>query len=226
MKTSRIAKETAKIADKVPHTEAIGRRQTRSSFAASLPAFSADATTTRQTRDLTTKQEDDSVSDSPLSSTTSSVAFDIEDLPESMIPPSLKRKRQVGSPSRLTSISTSPINQSLPQNEATEIKNNGGKFKKARRQLSKRTAKEAGKVEIYPPADWAQIYDAVKEMRKTVLAPVDTMGCERLAEEHISPRVSISNPFSKMVKAPFSQLNLYVGPTLPNSNCPNALIPN
>ena len=57
MKASRIAKGTAKITE--PHTEAIGRRQTRS-FAALLQAFSADATTTSQTRDLTVKQEDGS----------------------------------------------------------------------------------------------------------------------------------------------------------------------
>lgn len=187
MKTSRIAKETAKIAEKVPHIESIGRRQTRS-FAASLQAFSADA---RQTRDLTVKQDDDSGdSDSPLSSASSSVAFDIEDFAESIIPSSLKRKRQVGSPS-LTSISTPPITQTLPQKEELDIKDNDVKFKKARRQLAKKTANEVGEVEIYPPTDWAQIYDAVKEMRKTVLAPVDTMGCERLAEEHVSPRVSI-----------------------------------
>lgn len=189
MKTSRINKGTAKITDKVPHTETIGRRQTRS-FAASLQAFSADATTTSQTRDLTVKQEDNfGNSDSPLSSAATSVALDIEDFAKSTIPPSLKRKHQVGSPRR-TSTSTPPITQSLPQKEALDIKENG-KFKKARRELAKKTANEDGKVDIYPPANWAQIYDAVKEMRKTVLAPVDTMGCERLAEEHVSPRVSI-----------------------------------
>lgn len=183
MKTSRIAKETAKI----PYTEAISRRQTRS-FAASLQAFSAHATTTRQTRNLTVKQEDDSEdSEPPLSSATSSVAFDIEDFAKPIKSPSLKRKR----PPSLTSNSIPPITQSSPQKEAQDVKDNDGKFKKARRQLAKKTAKEAEKVEIYPPADWAQIYDAVKEMRKTVLAPVDTMGCERLAEEHVTPRVSI-----------------------------------
>lgn len=190
MKTSRIAKETAKITDKVPHTEAIGRRQTRS-FAASLQTFSAGATTTSQTRDLNVKQEDDSWDrDSPLSSAATSVALDIEDFARPTIQPSLKRKRQVGSP-RLASTSTPPITQSLPQKEALDTKENDGKLQKARRQLAKKGANEDGKVEIYPPASWAQIYDAVKEMRKTVLAPVDTMGCERLAEEHVSPRVSI-----------------------------------
>jgi endonuclease-3 len=45
------------------------------------------------------------------------------------------------------------------------------------------------RVEIHPPPNWEEIYEAVKEMRKKVLAPVDTMGCETLAQEHSSPRV-------------------------------------
>lgn len=191
MKTSRIAKRTAKISDKVPHTKAtIASRQTRS-FAASLQAFSAHATTNSQARNLTVKQEDDSGdSDSPLSPAASSLAPDIEDFAKSTNLPSLKRKRQVGSPG-LTGISTPPITESIPQKEALDIAKNDGRIKKARSQLAITTANQDGKVEIYPPTNWAQIYDAVKEMRKTILAPVDTMGCERLAEEHVSPRVSI-----------------------------------
>jgi endonuclease III len=33
-----------------------------------------------------------------------------------------------------------------------------------------------------PPKNWLEIYERVKEMRKHVVAPVDTMGCERLPE--------------------------------------------
>lgn len=202
MKTSRIAKETAKISDRVSHTKAIGSRQTRS-FAASLQAFSAHATTNSQARNLTVKQEDDSGdSDSPLSSVASSLACDIEDFAKSTIPPSLKRKRQVGSP-RLTSISTPPITESIPQKEALDIAKNDGRVKKARSQLAITTANQDGKVDIYPPTNWAQIYDEVKEMRKILLAPVDTMGCERLAEEHVSPRVSIRIRLCTYLKVPF-----------------------
>jgi endonuclease-3 len=66
-----------------------------------------------------------------------------------------------------------------------------GKTKKARRQPAKGFLNEAGEVEIHPPANWRETYEAVKEMRKTILAPVDTMGCETLAEKHISPRVRV-----------------------------------
>ena len=37
------------------------------------------------------------------------------------------------------------------------------------------------------PPNWEQIYEITTEMRKKVVAPVDTMGCESLAEAHRSP---------------------------------------
>lgn len=43
-----------------------------------------------------------------------------------------------------------------------------------------------------PPKNWKEIYDRVKEMRRHVIAPVDTMGCEKLPEEvseTITPKV-------------------------------------
>lgn len=63
-----------------------------------------------------------------------------------------------------------------------------GQKKKARRQPAKRVVKEDGEEEIQPPANWEEIYAAVMEMRKERLAPVDTMGCETLAEEQSTPR--------------------------------------
>ncbi|KAK4546950.1 hypothetical protein LTR36_001682 [Oleoguttula mirabilis] len=40
---------------------------------------------------------------------------------------------------------------------------------------------------VEPPQDWERLYDITAAMRKRVLAPVDTMGCESLAEDHRSP---------------------------------------
>lgn len=45
---------------------------------------------------------------------------------------------------------------------------------------------------MHPPNDWAEVYAAVMEMRKNGTAQnaaVDTMGCERLALETVSPKV-------------------------------------
>ncbi|KAG9760101.1 DNA glycosylase, partial [Aureobasidium melanogenum] len=57
--------------------------------------------------------------------------------------------------------------------------------KKTKRQPAKRIKGENGRVE--PPPNWEQLYNMTAEMRKKVLAPVDTMGCESLAERHRSP---------------------------------------
>jgi endonuclease-3 len=51
---------------------------------------------------------------------------------------------------------------------------------------------ETGEVEIHSPNDWAEVYTVVKEMRTSGAAQnaaVDTMGCERLAEDTVSPKV-------------------------------------
>lgn len=66
----------------------------------------------------------------------------------------------------------------------------GGKARKAKRQPAWRIFNEAGEEKVEPPANWEEVYDAVREMRKERLAPVDTMGCETLADERVTPRVS------------------------------------
>ncbi len=202
MKTSRIARETV---DKDSQTEAFSRRQTRS-FAASLRAFSAQGASEspQDPSDLTPRLGDHSGDDeSPLSSV-SSAAFDIEDFPK-QTSPARKRRREVGfrSTTICTTISTHTITQSSPLG-APDAKIKDGKARKAWRQPAQKTVNELGEVEIHPPANWQEVYDAVKDMRKTVLAPVDTMGCERLAEEHVSPRVRRTTPHLHIQKQHFN----------------------
>lgn len=177
------------MVNRVSQTSAIGRRQTRS-FATSLQAFSAHGDPPQTTEGSTLKQEDfNDDDDSELSSLASSTAFDIEDLPK-QISPSRKRKRELDTPSTtLTSISTHTTTRSSPRKAG--IKSEDGKVRKARRQPAQKLYNEAGEVEIHAPANWEEIYESVKEMRKRSLAPVDTMGCETLAEENVSPRVSL-----------------------------------
>lgn len=47
-------------------------------------------------------------------------------------------------------------------------------------------------IKTEPPAHWEKMYDAVKEMRSRIPAPVDTMGCERLADGASTPKVCSS----------------------------------
>ena len=192
MKTSRIAKETAKIVTHVSHADFTPRRQTRS-FAASLQAFTAGDLSLNETKEEDVKQEYSSDDGSSLSSIVSTTFFDIEDVPIKTSP-SRKRKRGLDTPATtVTSLSTVATTQSSPRKADLQVEDGETKrTKKARRQPKKSMVDEAGEVEIHPPTNWEEIYDAVKAMRKLHLAPVDTMGCETLAEEHVTPHVHIT----------------------------------
>ncbi|KAK8232307.1 DNA glycosylase [Phyllosticta capitalensis] len=60
--------------------------------------------------------------------------------------------------------------------------------KKPRRKPAKATTSADGTLQVDPPADWEQVYNMTMAMRRRILAPVDTMGCETLADEQSSPR--------------------------------------
>lgn len=194
MQTSQMARGTAKAAvSAFSHADFAPRRQTRA-FAASLQAFTYDGDTpaSAQKAGKGLKREESSDDVSSLSSSGSTSAFDIEDAPFGASS-TRKRKRGLDSPSTaVTSISTTTSTRTSPRKGGVKGEDGTiGKMKKARRQPAKRIVNEAGEEEIQAPTNWEEIYDAVKEMRKTKLAPVDTMGCETLAEEHLTPRVSV-----------------------------------
>ena len=184
MQTSRVAREAVKIAK---NTELLPRRQTRA-FAASVNAFLSD-----DAPSLVIKEEDLSDESSELSSAASSAAFDIEDGPTIATP--RKRKRGVDSPATTvtTTSSVKIATRASPHKAGGSLANGiSGRIKKGRRQPAKKEVTEDGEVKIHPPANWEEIYSSVQEMRKKVLAPVDTMGCETLAEDTRSPRVRIT----------------------------------
>ncbi|KAL7271495.1 alpha,alpha-trehalase nth1 [Rhizina undulata] len=54
---------------------------------------------------------------------------------------------------------------------------------------AKTKVKQEPAAKVEPPEHWEEMYDCVKEMRSRISAPVDTMGCERLAEDDASPKV-------------------------------------
>ena len=183
MRTSRISQETSKIVKALSPSKIISRRRTRS-FAPSVDAFSVNSTPKKELLKTEDNESDDD--NSSLSSVPSAISFDIEDQPLSLTSPLRKRKRGFDTPSVTNSSTrTSPRKISIKSEDDPKVK-------RARRQPAKKIIKDTGEVEIHPPANWEEIYKTVKEMRKRVLAPVDTMGCETLAEEHMTPRVSPS----------------------------------
>ena len=190
MATSRFVRGTAKIATTISQADFAPRRQTRS-FAASLQAFAYNGPESSREG---VKSEDSGDDLSSLSSVGSACDLDIEDLPFRTAP-SRKRKRGIDSPSTaVTTISTTTSTRTSPRKQGVKLEDSTigkpGKAKKTRRQPAKRIVNAAGVEEVRPPGDWEEIYEAVREMRKEKLAPVDTMGCETLAEEHMKPRVS------------------------------------
>ena len=189
MRTSRIARETAKTITRTSNDShnSFVRPQTRS-FAATLQAYAAIKSPGHETEVF--KPELVSEDESSLSSISSTAILDIEDIASPIVSPR-KRKRE---PVKISHESTRVTIKSIPRASSHEsslsIENEPvRKRKKAKRQPAKGIVNEAGEVEIRPPANWEKIYDTVKEMRKSVLAPVDTMGCETLAQESVSPRV-------------------------------------
>lgn len=63
-----------------------------------------------------------------------------------------------------------------------------GKPKKARRAPAKKIVGANGSVKVEPPANWEEVYALTKQMRAAHVAPVDTMGCESLADVTRPPR--------------------------------------
>lgn len=158
MRTSRISQETSKI---ISASSAVTRRATRSS----LSRFAHDNASTTDA--------------------TSQVSTDIEDA----IPAPRKRKREATprtpdkrSPRKTVTVKT--------ETEDTFVFS-PSKDRKVRKPARQVKNEDTGEVEIHPPNDWAEVYNVVKEMRTNGAAQnaaVDTMGCERLAQEDVSPR--------------------------------------
>ncbi len=184
MKTSRLAQEAAKIGK---NSEVVTNRKPRS-FAASINAFAAG-----DGGSFVVKQDEDGDDSSSLSSLDSIGPFDIEDAPPFIATAPRKRKRGISTPATtVTEASSIKLETRTPPRKAG-IKPEEKSYvniKKGRKQPSRKVVDcDSGKVTIHPPANWEEIYGLVQEMRKRILAPVDTMGCESLAEDHLSPRV-------------------------------------
>lgn len=169
MRTSRISRDTARLVDATASTSGALRR--------SLRGFqhkdsSADVSTSRP-----------SSSGSELSSPPSSPESDASsyETPAN----SGKRKRGAANTSNVKTETPRRTPRKTPKLEEQE--DGKAKVKKGRRQPAKRISGPNGDVKVEPPANWEKMYSITAEMRKRVLAPVDTMGCESLAEESRSP---------------------------------------
>ncbi|EPS43206.1 hypothetical protein H072_2809 [Dactylellina haptotyla CBS 200.50] len=96
--------------------------------------------------------------------------------------PPKKRKKGIKSEdknaeTRLESALSNPKSKSTPKRTPAK----GAKIKK--------THGKHVEIRYDPPSNWREMYDAIKEMRLRIPAAVDTMGCARLAQEDVPPKV-------------------------------------
>lgn len=109
---------------------------------------------------------------------------DIED-----VVPSRKRKRESAPRTPIKKLSNKTVVKTEIEESVTFTPTKERRVRKPARQVKN---EETGEVEIHPPNDWAEVYAMVKEMRLSgpaQNAAVDTMGCERLGLDSVTPKV-------------------------------------
>ncbi|KAE8452928.1 hypothetical protein EG329_013200 [Mollisiaceae sp. DMI_Dod_QoI] len=162
MRTSKISQETTKFLNATRSNPT--RRSTRSSLSNLANSLTASDST--------------ELSNGPV---------DIEDA----IPTTRKRKRE---PTPRNPIKKSPHKTTIKTEteETLTFSPSSAKTPRVRKPARQVKNEESGEVEVLPPNDWAEVYSVMKEMRTTgaaTNAAVDTMGCERMAQSHASPKV-------------------------------------
>ncbi|KAF2867656.1 DNA glycosylase [Massariosphaeria phaeospora] len=100
---------------------------------------------------------------------------------EAMI--SRKRKRGRGAP-----VTVKQERQEISITAIARSKDTVGKAKKARQGPAKKKVAANGTVKVEPPPHWQEMYTLTREMRTENVAPVDTMGCESLADRGVTAR--------------------------------------
>ncbi|KAL6711481.1 alpha,alpha-trehalase nth1 [Coniothyrium glycines] len=173
MRTSRLSRDTSRIiaASRLQRT----LRQTRS--AANIASHDAPDQSTGAEDSAIETESKNADTGSELSSPFSD-AYSEDDGRTT----SKKRKRGRQTPAKIKSESkeVSTATAASPKKD--------GKPKKTRRAPAKKVKGPDGDMKIEPPSNWEEMYALTREMRNENIAPVDTMGCESLAERSRSPR--------------------------------------
>ncbi|PVI05227.1 DNA repair protein-like protein Ntg1 [Periconia macrospinosa] len=176
MRTSRVSRDTARLVAATrtrPLTRSVTSPSSRSSGNLNIPVTQ----NTLRESDTVAIHQGTSQSDSELSSVP-----DSDSEGDTIMAPSKKRKRgqtaAVAVKQETKEITIAAI--ALPKKEAAA--------RKARRTPAKRIKTADGTVKMEPPPNWEEIYALTREMRNENVAPVDTMGCESLADRNATPR--------------------------------------
>lgn len=178
MRASRISRETSKLFSAMPLPVSGPRRSTRSSLGRFAYRNSSPAAKDSEsyTSAPPTPDVEDNAADapSPAPGGTSTTAQ--------------KRKRTT---TVTVADETSPAIKTEETDETTTTATTS-KPRRARLPARTRTSPTTGARTVIPPSDWEEVYAVVKTMRQpggaAYPAPVETMGCERLALASASAR--------------------------------------
>jgi len=183
MRSSKISRDTARLI-----TALSSRRSLRSD--AVIDADSVAHTTghtytsSKSTSELAALDSLKDESDPDLWPPPESENFDTSLVPST---PTTSLKRKHDSPHNASQSSTiTPARRSARKPVSTKSEASSP-VKRAKRSPIKRTTSAPKTISTTPPANWEQIYSITAAMRSEWPAPVDTMGCESLAEDHRSP---------------------------------------
>ncbi|KAJ4351251.1 alpha,alpha-trehalase nth1 [Didymosphaeria variabile] len=175
MRTSRIARDTSKVLAATTRNRPL--RRTRAATD-TLNTVEAGGVAKNATRESESAVFDGAAHpDSDLSSVPDDVESDSGKTTAS-------RKRKRGQPA------LAAVKREVKEVEITAIasRKKESKPRKARRVPAKKITGKDGTIKIEPPPNWEEIYALTREMRNENVAPVDTMGCESLADRTTSPR--------------------------------------
>ena len=170
MRTSRISRQTARVVNALLPSSSGVRRSSRQS----------NGTTNGFRAAYPQTNESENRSTSPSSEAEDSKSIQSNHLG--------KRKR-AKSETTATSIPPPKTEPNTARQSPRKAPNadTASQTRKLKRQPAKHIKDQDGTIKVEPPARWEEVYNITAEMRKRVLAPVDTMGCESLAEENRSP---------------------------------------
>lgn len=184
MKTSRISRETARLVDALTptHNPANSLRRSLRGLRHQQPDQSADSSTQRPSSSGSELSTPPSSPDSAASDYDSKASIG-------------KRKRSNGAAPTSKVKTETPRRSSRKAPKLEEGEGEEGqdaskpKVKRGKRQPAKRiSGPNNGDLNLSPPPNWEEMYNITASMRKRVVAPVDTMGCETLADKQRSPR--------------------------------------
>ena len=181
MRTSRISQDAAQLASALSRS----RSQRSAPKRRSLRQYGAAPGDDPLELETAVKTEAMQNGSSPLSTPPDSP------MDNATVPMTRKRKRRVDEINAPISPSTSSgivrLSPRKPEAQPNELSPDQKFPKRTRRQPAKHIKGLNGDLTVNPPANWEEVYSVTAEMRKRVLAPVDTMGCESLAEDDRSP---------------------------------------